>query len=361
MRFNKYSLAYLLNNKYIKNMPDSEVENNNKNKFKFSLILSIFLFALGFLEAILYYLAYDYMFAISTASLSVAIFLLILFICVMTRHEKTFKTTKIFVGIYAFSWLISSIPAFITLLLMKVDAFDFHVNENLYISGYFSFVGNFFGNGNVELIYPYLNFWLSFILILLIPGLFSNERRSIKEKENPAIISEDNTLQRDNHPKNRFRLAFVISIICSAFAIFDSILIVLDIGLFEPFIALYLGIGLLAVLVVAISNYKIVHFSNYISLSILAVSIFISSFFMMNLLFGGYYDLPPEEHVDCYFYGVFVRLVSTTAYEDGSTKIIDTMMPYPDLILSLASLIVSSIFFSRDRKKIKVQTATDSE
>ncbi|MCD8204054.1 MAG: hypothetical protein LUB56_02895 [Coprobacillus sp.] len=335
-----------------------QTEHKIKNKFNASLILVISLFVLSLLEIVFYLLEEsNETFALVGSSYSTAIFifLLIYFIYLVVKRERFYKSTIIIVGVFTLSWLLSSIPLFVTVVMGYAGAGEIWWCD--YVGFYFEVAVKYFGNTSRMILYlPYTNIWVSLVLLLLVPGLFSNERVKIKNKENPEATSvtiENGEIQKVNPLHNRFRLSFIVSIIAIFLGITGIVCIIVGgFGLFiYSLLALLFGIFLFCALVVSISLYPRIHFSTYIVLGILTVMFLMSWYMMTNAYVAGYYDLAPGGYTDISFMGFMFKIVRNNP-EGWVNSVEYYILPYPDFFLSAASIITISIFFSKDRKNI---------
>ncbi|MCD8204055.1 MAG: hypothetical protein LUB56_02900 [Coprobacillus sp.] len=337
----------------------TKTEHKKRNKFSASLAVVIVMFFVSILELFLYFrFDEDSNGFVMTASASFAlgVVFFIWFICIAAKHKKFHGVTVAIVGILAFSWLISSLPLFSAIMSSYAS------NGTSLHDFSFSFIwfdlGFYMSGDLIDVVFPYINFVVSVILLLIVPGLFSNERIAIREMENPeteGVVSSDGKLKKVDHSKNRFRMALALSIIVTISSILGTILIMTSRSnmLAEIFIEIFLAIFLVIILIILVPINKRIARSAFVFTPIFIVMLLFTSV-CVAVLYSS--DISHDEYnisVDMtFFVGAIKAVYSGVPMDGGEIVVSERLVPYIDLVVSVVSLIITSILFGRDRKKI---------
>ncbi len=334
-----------------------EKEHKQRNKFSASLATVIVMFIVSILETTLYIILQDdddSILAMSIASLAIAIFLLVWFICLAAKHKKVHGATIVFVGILALSWLVSSVPLFSGVISNIINDYSTSRSYSFSII-YFDFAA-YVGETRVDLTAPYSNFILSGVLLLIAPCIFSNEHICLKAASNPeteAIVSPSGELKKVDHSKNRYKFALTMSVILCAYCIFEVMVVFLGNMYFAVFFDWFVVLVLICLFIVMLSLRKRVNPLATVIVALFAVLLFVSSLFIARLS-EGWSGFGEEEKytTELHFYFVYAKAIYSGYKYTGEWLVTELTQPYPDLSISIIFLLITSILFGVKRKKI---------
>ncbi len=332
-------------------------DTKKRNIYRASLAIVIVMTCVSLIEMIIYLLFDQYddtSFIIlfgSSFSFAISIFLLIWFICLAAKHKNIHGVTIVFVSILALSWLISAVPLFIS--IMSTYAGGYTLRSYTYTIAVFN-IDAYFGSTLTDIWLPYSNLIVCGVLLLVVPCLFSNAQIKLKEEAHPvteAVVSTNGELKKVDHTKNRFRFSLTISIITFLLTVWGFIFI-MNRRFFGDIMLEIIAIGLLALtLIVMIPLHKRINTSAFVFICIFIVILIMSSIAISVLSQNSFYN---GERYDSQitFYGLFIKGTYSGYLSDGTWNADEHTVPYIDLVITALSVVITSILFAQDRKRI---------